>query len=207
MRRRWAVCLGLVLVLAGAPPSEAAVRRHSAPAPLWWSGTVQGPGRVKMFMETLAPGRTDVCLMFERGVDGLLGAYWPSIQPHAPTVEGVQAEWPAGTHRVLVWCAADAPSRVTVEWEGRVRGARWGRTGITLAREWDLRGTAVRGTLPVRFRRGATAWMRSEAGVLSLRGQLYSDHLEVVQGAPGEYVFGLEAGAPPLIFSSVDAAW
>ncbi|MBI4872652.1 MAG: hypothetical protein HY814_13915 [Candidatus Riflebacteria bacterium] len=158
---------------------------------------------MKMFMRTLDPGRTDACVMFDAG--GLVvAAYYPSILPHAPTIEGVQGEWPSGRHRVLLWCAADARSRVSVEWEGRIRGARWGRTGISLAREWDLRGSPVRGTLPIRFRRAATAWMRSAAGVTSLRGQVYSDHLEVVRGPPGRYVFGLEAGVPPLIFTSVD---
>ncbi|MBI4729288.1 MAG: hypothetical protein HY775_07255 [Acidobacteria bacterium] len=213
MKRRWVGCALAVVILA-APAAGASPRRLDVAGELWWSGTFEGPGHLRMIQTSARPVRTEGCFKFERshGETNRFASWSPSILPHDPRPGGLDLFWyDNARHDVLVFCASEAPGRVVLEVSGRLSRVRWGQSGITLLREWDL-PTPVRGTFPLRdFRRGANLWVTADQGLLSIqsaRGKDYGLWDMFLPGAPpGRYTTSLEAGAGIVMLVAVDVAW
>ncbi|MBI4729131.1 MAG: hypothetical protein HY775_06460 [Acidobacteria bacterium] len=214
MKRRWVGCALAVAMLA-APAAGASPRRLDVAGNLWWSGTFEGPGHLRLTQTSARPVRTEGCFKFERshGKTTWSAGYSASILPHDPLPGYVEFFWYDNVrHDVLVFCGSEAPGRVLLEvFSGRVSRVRWGRSGITLLREWDL-ATPVRGTFPLPdFRRGANLWVDAYQSILSVesaRGKDYALQQIFLPGAPpGRYTTTLEAGAGMVILAAVDVAW
>ncbi|MBI4730484.1 MAG: hypothetical protein HY775_13445 [Acidobacteria bacterium] len=214
MKRRWVGCACLAALLALAP-AGASAQRLDVWGNLWWSGTLRGPGYLRITQTSARPVRTEGCFEFERraGKTDHFAGYNATLLPRDPAPRYIEFSWYAGGPRaVLIFCASEAPGRVTLEVSGRWSGARWGQTGISLLREWDLSPTPVRGTFrPFRFRRGANAWFRADQGIMSIRTSRGSDYglwtMSLDAAPPGRYSLGLEAGAGLVLLAAVDVAW
>ncbi|MBI4730485.1 MAG: hypothetical protein HY775_13450 [Acidobacteria bacterium] len=214
MNRRWVGC-ACFLVLISVLPAGASARRLDVRGNLWWSGTLRGPGHLRIMQTSARPVRTEGCFKFQRGGGRTthLAGYSPSFLPHEPSPRGIESYWYAGgPYDVLVFCASEAPGRVALEVSGRWSGARWGQAGISLLREWDLSPTPVRGTFPpFKFRRGANAWVIADQGLLSIRTSRGTDYglweMFLDDAPPGAYSLGLEAGAGLVMLAAVDVAW
>ncbi|MBI4729322.1 MAG: hypothetical protein HY775_07430 [Acidobacteria bacterium] len=214
MKRRWVGCACL-LVLLSATPAGASTRRLAVQGNLWWSGTVWGPGYLRIEQTSARPVRTEGCFEFVR--EGAktwhFAAYSPSILPHKPRPGEIKTVWYDSVRRdVLLFCASEAPGRVTLEVSGGVSGAHWGQAGIALLREWDLSPTSVRGTFrPLTFRRGANAWVMVDEGLLSIRSARGTDYgfweMLLDEAPAGRYSLGLEAGAGIVLLAAADVDW